>query len=59
MNAGAILYGATREWFSILSARSLYGIAELPTIDARVFLAPTPVTAKKILLPEGTKNLQP
>lgn len=38
LNAGAILYSAAREWFATLSARSLHGMAELPTIDARGFL---------------------
>jgi hypothetical protein len=38
LNAGAILYSATREWFATLSARSLHGMVELPTIDARCFL---------------------
>ncbi len=38
LNAGAILYSATREWFATLSSRSLHGMVELPTIDARGFL---------------------
>ena len=50
LNSGAILYGSIREWFATLSARSLHGLAELPTIDARVFIpkgeaAPAPTAA--------------
>ncbi|MCG8598829.1 MAG: protein-export chaperone SecB [Verrucomicrobiales bacterium] len=38
MNGGAILYAAIRELVITHSSRSLYGPAELPTIDARMFL---------------------
>lgn len=38
MNAGAILYGAMREWVAMMTARSLHGMIELPTIDARCFI---------------------
>jgi hypothetical protein len=38
LNAGAILYSSIREWFATLSARSLHGLIELPTIDARCFI---------------------
>lgn len=38
VNGGAVLYSATREWFSILSSRSLNGMVELPTVDARCFM---------------------
>lgn len=38
MNGGAILYGTIRELVSNFSSRSLNGQAELPTIDARMFL---------------------
>lgn len=47
MNAGAILYGAIREWFAILTARSIHGLAEIPTLDARVFLPATPQPPKQ------------
>lgn len=38
MNAGAILYGAIRELVLNLTARSLHGMMNIPTIDARSFL---------------------
>lgn len=38
LNGGAILYGAVRECMCSLSARSLHGMIELPTIDARCFV---------------------
>jgi preprotein translocase subunit SecB len=38
MNVGAILYGAMREWVATMTARSLHGLVELPTIDARCFI---------------------
>lgn len=47
LNGGAILYSGTREWFATLSARSLHGMVELPTLDARCFIhkeAPPPAT---------------
>ncbi len=37
MNTGAILYGAARELLISLTARSLHGILQIPTIDARSF----------------------
>jgi len=37
MNTGAILYGAARELIISLTARSLHGILQVPTIDARSF----------------------
>lgn len=39
MNAGAMLYGAVREMVSILTSRSVSGPLELPTIEARQFIA--------------------
>ncbi len=39
MNGGAILYGAAREYVLGMTSRSKHGPLELPTIDARMFLA--------------------
>lgn len=39
MNGGAILYGAVREYIVGMTSRSKHGAMELPTIDARMFLA--------------------
>lgn len=39
MNGGAILYGAVREYIVGMTSRSKHGPMELPTIDARMFLA--------------------
>lgn len=38
MNGGAILYGAVRELFVLLSSRSEEGAFELPTLDAKFFI---------------------
>lgn len=43
MNGGAILYGATRELLSGISARGIYGAIMLPAVDARCFLPETAV----------------
>ena len=51
MNAGAILYGAMREWVAAMTARSLHGMVELPVIDARCFIPKETETAKTPELP--------
>lgn len=37
MNAGGMLYASIREWVATLSSRSIHGLVEMPTIDARNF----------------------
>ena len=54
-NAGAILYGAMREWVAMTTARSLHGMVELPTIDARCFIPKEPGTANVPSQIEGKK----
>jgi hypothetical protein len=51
MNSGAILYGAIREWFAIFTARSLHGMVELPTVDARCFMPKSPVPPAPLVAP--------
>jgi hypothetical protein len=46
LNSGAILYSSVREWVATLSARSLHGMVELPTLDARCFLPPPPAATQ-------------
>ena len=46
MNGGAILYGAIREYILGMTSRTKHGPLELPTIDARMFLA-TPKSSAK------------
>jgi hypothetical protein len=38
ISGGAMLYSAIREMVTLLTARSIHGVIELPTIDPRVFL---------------------
>ncbi len=38
ISGGSVLYGAIREWVAIVSARSINGVLELPTVDTRSFL---------------------
>jgi preprotein translocase subunit SecB len=49
ISGGGILYSSVREWVACLSARSLHGPVELPTIDPRAFITeePTMPAAKK------------
>jgi len=44
---GAILYTSIREWVANVTARSFYGMVELPTVDARAFAAPESVTREQ------------
>jgi len=46
MNGGAILYGAVREYIVGMTSRSKHGPMELPTIDARMFLAKPKLSEK-------------
>lgn len=39
MSGGSILYGALREWVATVSARSINGLLELPTVDTRSFVS--------------------
>jgi hypothetical protein len=54
-NGGAVLYGAVREWFALLSARSLHGPVEIPTVDARAFIQ-SPLTPPQ---PTPTMIIEP
>lgn len=38
INGGALLFGAAREMTAVLTARSIHGLIELPSIDPRIFL---------------------
>ncbi len=46
-NGGAVLYGSIREWVSIMSARCINGMIELPTIDPRSFIPKAEELVKK------------
>jgi hypothetical protein len=40
MNGGSLLMGAVREAIALFTARSRWGVLELPCFDARIFLEP-------------------
>ncbi|WPJ97049.1 hypothetical protein SH580_04935 [Coraliomargarita algicola] len=42
ISGGAMLYSAIREMATLLTARSIHGVIELPSIDPRVFLPKQP-----------------
>jgi hypothetical protein len=52
MSGGAILYSSIREWVATLSARSIHGLVELPTIDARNFYSECQAALAKEASPE-------
>lgn len=47
ISGGAMLYSAIREMVTLLTARSIHGVVELPTIDPRVFLPKQPESEEK------------
>lgn len=42
VNAGLALYASAREWIASLTARSVHGLATLPSIDAQAFVPANP-----------------